>query len=171
MGWTRRYKVFVSVFCVAFVLSVSTLVFATVNYLEFYVALNNLYLRVDSFDYEIFELGGRKIVCVNGNLTLIHNSSYNGLVLESVYVSMFLEGESQPFFERRFWLDGESLPPFSSVFLVVKNQNLTDNIEGFVQLKEQGESVDLTVKTCVFIYVFGGPFATKVFLEDFELTI
>lgn len=171
MEWTRRYKVLMSIFCIAFVLSVFALVFATINYLEFYVALDNLYLKVDSFDYEIFELGGKKIVCVNGILTLIHNSSYNGLVLESIYVSMFLEGESQTFFERRFWLDGGRLAPFSSVPLVIKNQNLTDNVEGFVQLKEHGESVDLTVKTCVFIYVFGGPFATKVVLEDFELAV
>lgn len=171
MGWTRRYKVFILIFCILFILSVSTLVFATVNYLEFYVALNNLYLRVDNFDYEIFELDGKKIVCVNGNLTLIHNSSYNGLTLESVYVSMFLEGESEPFFERRFWLDGQSLTPFSFVSLIIKNQNLTGNSGGFIQLKGQGENVDLTVKTCVFIYVFGGPFATKVYLEDFELTV
>ena len=167
--WKRRYKVFVAVFCVVFVFSLATLVFATVNYLEFYVALRSLFLRVNSFECKILE--GESAVCVCGNFSLVHNSSYNGLVLESVYVSMFVDGEVEPFFERRFWLEGAVLAPFSSISLSVENQTLTDNVEGFIRLKEQGESVNLTVSSCVFIYIFGGPFATKVDLEDFSLTL
>ncbi|MEM3623244.1 MAG: hypothetical protein QXR76_05695 [Candidatus Bathyarchaeia archaeon] len=167
--WKNRYKVFMAVFCIIFVISLVTLAFATVNYLEFYVALHSLFLRVDSFECRILE--GGDAVCVFGNFSLVHNSSYSGLVLESVYVSMFVEGDVEPFFERRFWLDGAVLAPFSSIPLSVENQTLTDNVESFIRLKEQGESVNLTVSSCVFVYIFGGPFATKVDLEDFSLTL
>jgi hypothetical protein len=166
-----RYNVVLVLFCGFFIFSIVTLVANTANYLEFYSSLKNLYLRIDSFNYDILELGGKTVVCVNGRFSLVHNSSYRGLVLESVYVSMFVEGEVEPFFEHRFWANDIELAPYSTVSFDVENLNLTENVDGFVNCKREFGSVNVLVRSAVFIYVFGGPFATKVELEDFYITL
>lgn len=166
-----NYKVLFALFLVGVIASVVSLVYATSNYLEFYVALGTLHVDVESFNVSIVYFGAVKGVSLNAVFGLGHNSSYNGLRLNSIYLSLFYEDEMEPLFEVRVWLEGVVLPPFSTVPIVIENLNVTDNVVRFIELVESGEVIHATLKSCVFLYVFCDPYATAVFLSDVDLTL
>lgn len=166
-----KYRILLSLFCVGVIVSAVSLGYATANYLEFYVALGTLHLSVKSFNASVVYFGADKGVSFDAIFELGHNSSYSGLRLNSVYLSLFYEDEVEPLFEVRVWLEGEVLPPFSSVPIVIERLNVTYNVMRFVELVESGGVVHATLKSCVFLYIFCDPFATKIFLDDVELVL
>jgi hypothetical protein len=166
-----KYRILLSLFLVGVILSAGSLVYATSNYLEFYVALGTLHLDVDSFNVSIVYFGEVKGVSLDAVFGLGHNSSYSGLRLNSAYLSMFYEDEAEPLFEVRVWLEGVVLPPFSTVPIVIENLNVTYNVMRFIELVESGKVIHATLKSCVYLYIFCDPFATTLFLDDVELTL
>jgi hypothetical protein len=176
MSKRKSYKVLALTTCAVIIISMVSLVFATINYLEFYVALNGLCLRMDAFNYANVDVGTTGGIRVNVTLVLIQNSSFVGLKLNSVYVRIFYYYEDgiELLFARRFWLEGESFDAFSETPLIVRNLNLTfaeRSVMKFVELKERGETVYGTLTSCVFLYLFGNSYASKVDLDNVELTL
>lgn len=152
------------VFYAAVIASLVLLIPTTMNYLEFYVAMNNLYVRADFFSY--IEVYADEIIRVNANFSLVHNSSYKGLKLNSIYVALYYEGAGEPLIAERFWFNNKPLDSFSEEPLPFNDVSVAGGIaKNFVELKRTG-AVEGILESTVWLCVFGNPSAISVSLDD-----
>jgi hypothetical protein len=150
--------------------SLVTLVPTTANYLEFWAALGHLYLRVDSFSWSNVTVDTTQSIHINANFTLFHNSSYVGLRYHSVDISIYYADTGGVLFERRFWFFELSVEPFSRLELPLSNEIAID-AGHFLDLKSEGEMVELYFATSVNLYLLGQSTADRVYIEGVSLTV
>jgi len=158
---------------VAVVASALLLAPATMNYLEFYVALSRIYLRVDSMSISGVNVSSDLVdYVVSGHLFLVHNSSYVGLKVFSVDIVVYYD--YSVLFERRFWLGDSLIEPFSSLDLPMGNETFVSGYEQFADYVNQtvasGGHVVLLFSPCVNLYLLGNSIAERVYLEDANYT-
>lgn len=146
------------------------------NYLEFYVALSHLYIRVDWLNfYSVNGSSGSTDWVVSGQLALVHNSSYVGLKVFSVDVVVYYGEYSEVLFERRFWLADSQVEPFSSLNLVMGNETFVNAYELFAEYSSRtvasGRHVVLYFSPCANLYLLGNSIAERVYLDDVNYTL
>jgi len=134
------------------------------------VAMNSLSIREAFFSYvEVESLG---MIRANANFTLIHNSSYTGLRLNSIYVAVYYEGGEYPLIQNRFWFGDQFLDSFSEVSLPFKDILVSSSIsQDFLELKEDSGVVNGFVSSVVYFKIFGSPDAVLVYLDDIPLLL
>jgi hypothetical protein len=163
-------KIVVYCFLIVVLGSFVMLVPATANYLEFWAALSNFYLRVDSFSWSNVTVDTAKSIDIIANLTLFQNSSYVGLKYHSVDIKIYYADTFDTLFEMRFWLSGLPVEPFSRLELSLKNETASD-ARHFLDLKSEGKMVELFFATSVNLYLLGQSTADRVYIEDVPLTV
>jgi hypothetical protein len=173
MKRSMSYRLVVFTFCAAVALSAVLLVPATINYLEFYVALGHMYLRINSFDIYTVLVGGEfRDAMVSANLSIIQDSSYVGLKVQTVDIIVYYdkqEGYSSVLFSRKFPVD-VSIGPHSSVDLIMANETYLQYFPLFADYNNQsmarGEPVKLRFSTDVNLFMLGNPLSNALYLGD-----
>jgi hypothetical protein len=173
MKRVTSYRLVTLAFCMAVALSVLLLVPATLNYLEFYVALSHMYIRINSFDIYTVVVGQLRDAMISANLSIVQNSSYVGLKVLFVDISVRYReeaGYSNTLFSRRFTARDASFGPHSSLDLIMANETSLDYFPSFAAYNDQsmtrGEPVKLLFSTDIALYMLGNPTADRVYLDD-----
>lgn len=179
MKRATSHKLVVLAFCLAIALSTVLLIPATLNYLEFYVALGHMHLKISSFDIYTVFVGQFRDGVISANLSVIQNSSYVGLRVLSVDISVHYDASaeySEVLFERKFTIIGdESIGPYSSLDLIMGNETHLEYFPLFAAYNNQsmirGEPVTLRFSPTVNLYLLGNTVAEKVNLDDVIYTM
>jgi hypothetical protein len=166
----KLHKTAVFVFYAVAIASFVTLVPATLNYLEFWVALSHLYLQVDSFTWSRVFVEGHNVVIINASLFLSHNSSYVGLKLHSVDIRIEYGEQFEYLYERRYWFADKPLDPFAKLALPIFNETLI-GADDLANLLAEGNQVQLYFSTSVNMYLLGQSTADRVYLDTVNYTL
>jgi len=155
VNWTAR-KVALCIFYGWVFVSIFYLVFPTLNYLEFFVAVRNLSFIVKSFECKVLNQSGEEKVLILGKFSLFQNSSYVGLRVFRVHVKIFYENMFSPIVSSYFLIDDE-IGPFSekefSLNVTVSDKLLINNLVALCD--GSGSLVRWTIHSSTYIYVFG----------------
>jgi len=168
------YRLVVFTFYLAVALSAVLLAPATMNYLEFYVALGRMHLRINSFDIFVVLIGGLyRNAMVSANFSIVQNSSYVGLKAQSVDFNVYFNeqhGFSSLLFSRKFSLGDVSIDPHSSLDLIIANETYLDYFPLFGDYNNQsiarGEPVKLLFSSDINLFMLGNPLPTTLYLDD-----
>jgi len=175
MKRVTSYRLVKAAFYVAVVASILLLTPATMNYLEFYVALSHVYLKVDSVGIYNVSSDTTSGAFVGASLSLVHNSSYVGLKIFSVDITVYYDENSEVLFDKRFWLGDSKIDPFSTLVLTIRNETSVYDFARFVEYndraKARGDPVILDFSPCVNLYLLGNSVAERIYLDDVAYTM
>ncbi len=167
------YKFVMVAFCLTVAVSALLLVPATLNYLQFHVALSHLYLRINSFNIYTVNVGQFRDAVIDANFSVVQNSSYVGLKFLSVDIVAYYdeaEGYSEVLFSRKFLVNETSVGPHSSVDLIMSNDTYLQYFPLFAEYNNQsvgrGEPVKLLFTSDVNLFMLGYSVATTLYLDD-----
>jgi hypothetical protein len=168
------HRVLVFVLLAAIVVSAGLLIPKTVNYLEYYVALSRLDLKVDWFSFTRLSANSTDSI-VGGQVSLFHNSSYVGLRVYRVDMVVYYGDSYFTLFSRRLPCRDAPLEPFSRLNLSLGDATFVEDFPRFVNFnvdaKQQGLPVVLRVESRVALYMFGNPFPEPIDLDVVEYTL
>lgn len=175
MKKVRYYRFVMMAFCLTVAVSALLLVPATLNYLQFYVALNHVHLRINSFNIYTVNVGQFRDAVVSANLSIVQNSSYVGLKSQTVDIIVYYDkddGYSQILFSRKFIIPNNetSLGPYSHVDLIISNDTYLYYYPLFAnynnQTQRRGEPVTLLFTSDVSLFMLGHSLSNMVYLDD-----
>jgi len=174
MKRTKSYRLVWLTFFLAVAMSALLLIPATLNYLEFYVALSHMYLKINSFDIYTVLIDQTPDAVISANLSIVQDSSYVGLKVLSVDILVSYNeraGYSGTLFTRKFTFSDASIGPHYSLTLPIANDTYVDgNFLGFADYNNQssgrGEPVTLRFSPDVNLYLLGSSSAETVYLDD-----
>jgi len=173
MKRVAMYKLVELTFCLAIAVSALMLVPATMNYLELYVALSHMYLRINSFDIYPDSTGESGSAVVSANFSIVQNSSYAGLKALSINILVYYNeraGYSDILFSRKFTVRDARLGPHSSLDLITANETYVEHFSLFADYNNQsmarGDPVKLLFSSDINLYLLGSQSAETVYLDD-----
>jgi hypothetical protein len=173
MKRTTSYRIVLIAFYLTVAASALFLVPATLNYLQFYVALSHMYLKINSFDIYPVHVGQLRDAVVSADFSIVQNSSYVGLSVLSVDVIAYYDkgaGYSQILFSRKFTVGDSILGPHSSLHCITANDTYLQYFQLFADYNNQsmakGEPVELLFTSDINLFMLGNPLANTVNLDD-----
>ncbi|MCD6241627.1 hypothetical protein J7K27_09010 [Candidatus Bathyarchaeota archaeon] len=153
------------------VVSLILMVFPICNYLEFYPAIRNLFLSVESFSCTLLNSTGEEKVRITSTFVVFHNSSFIGLEVFRFNVRIFYEEGVELVSTYLSPPTGKRvLGPYSAMKFLL-NITLSDKtlIGDLLPLLKNNEPVEWTIYGSIYLYIFGNPYPQLINLNPVEL--
>jgi len=158
-----KQKILLYLYLIIVLIALIAMIVSSVNYAEMYRAISNFRVIVKDFYYNIDFVN--KILQIDMNITLIHNSSFSGFTTHSLIFSLYYNNVSEPLAEGTIWLEKKPLAPYSNI---TENRELNINTqteqvaEEFVNSYQQGEDISWTFSSTVRVFVFESDFPIEI---------